>query len=309
MKIAFFECKPEEKAFFEEKLPKDELFFFENTINEVVDEVQEYEVISVFVHSEIDESLLDNLPKLKYIQTRSSGYEHIMCKQMYKSGLVLSNVSGYAGPAVAEFSFSLLLNATRHTNISLQRTKENNFEYSDLKGIELFGKTIGILGLGTIGMQMARIAHGFGMKTVVYSRTHKPIVDELGIEFVALKDLLQNADILMFALPLTPETESIINGDNAKLIKEDAVIVNAARAGLIQQELYNTLPNIFCLDMIDDLSLLEKENINYTPHMAYYTKEALLRILETSYKNIAAYQQGDKLPNCLYLECEKNYNN
>lgn len=307
MKIAFFECKAEEKAFFEEKLLDEELFFFESTINEALDEVEEYEVISVFVHSKIDEPLLKKLPKLKYIQTRSSGYEHIMCKQMYERGLVLSNVSAYAGPAVAEFSFSLLLNATRHTDVALQRTKENNFEYFDLKGMELFNKTIGILGLGTIGMQMVNIAHGFGMKILVYSRSHKSIIDELGIEFVELDVLLQRADVLMFALPLTPATSSILNANNVNLIKKDAIIVNAARAGLIAPEVYQTLPNVFCLDMIDDQSLIAKSNVSYTPHMAYYTYEALQRILQISYNNISAYLQGDKLPNCLHLECQKNY--
>ena len=311
MKIAFFECKEEERSFFEKALSGEELFFFNETINEVLHPKNalhvsfDYDVISVFVHSKIDEALLQKLPNLKYIQTRSTGYNHLLCKDIYKNGLLLSNVSGYAGPAVAEFSFSLLLNATRKTDVALQRAKEGDFHYDDLKGIELFGKKLGVLGLGTIGIQMVRIGKGFGMDVHVYSRSHKPIIDELGLDFVSLDTILKDSDIIMLALPLTPDTTSLINQNNASLIKKDAIIVNAARAELIENSLYEALENSICLD--GDNPLHVKENLLFTPHMAYYTKEALGRIMAISLLNIEAFLQNRALPNCLYLECKRNY--
>lgn len=307
MKIAFFECKEEERSFFEKALANEELFFLSETINEALclHVSLFYDVISVFVHSQIDEEILHKLPNLKYIQTRSTGYNHILCEDIYKKGLVLSNVSGYGGPAVAEFSFSLLLNATRKTDIALQRAKESDYHYDDLKGIELFGKKLGILGLGTIGMQMARIGKGFGMDVHVFSRSHKPIIDELGIKFVSLDTLLRDSDIIMLALPLTPQTASLINENNASLIKKDAIIVNAARAEIIEQSLYEEMPNIFCID--GDTPLKSKKNLLFTPHIAYYTQEALERIMKISLLNIEAFLDQKPLPNCLYLECKRNY--
>ncbi len=308
MKIAFFEIKPEEKIFFQQYLRNEELFFFESTINDVLQEVQKYDAISIFIHSRITDEVLEKLPKLKYLQTRSTGYDHIKCNTLYNRGLVVSNVAGYGGPAVAEFAFSLLLNATRQTYIALQRSQQRNFEYSDLKGMELFGKTLGILGLGTIGSQMARIGKGFGMHVVAHSRTKKPIIDELNIDFCDLDSVVAQSDILMLALPLTPTTRNIINEKNVKELKKDAIIVNTARGEIIEDALYGKMKNILCLDVISDIKYIHRNNILYTPHMAYYTKEALGRIMQISLENMNAYLANKALPNCLKFSCERDYN-
>ena len=308
MKIAFFEIKPEEKIFFQQHLQNQELFFFESTINDAIEDAQEYDVVSVFVHSRITDDILDKLPTLRYLQTRSTGYDHVKCNALYSRGLVVSNVAGYGGPAVAEFAFSLLLNATRQTCIALERSKTRDFEYGDLKGIELFGKTLGILGLGTIGSQMAQIGKGFGMNIVAYSRTRKPIVDELGIHFCDLDTVLQKSDILMLALPLTPATHAIINEKNANKLKKDAIIINTARGEVIEDVLYGKMKNILCLDVISNIKYIHRDNILYTPHMAYYTKEALQRIMQISLENINAFLVSEPLPNCLKLSCVRDYN-
>ncbi|WP_457748844.1 NAD(P)-dependent oxidoreductase [Sulfurimonas sp.] len=307
MKIAFFEMKPEEKIFFQEHVKNHELFFFEDTINEALQYSQEYDVVSIFIHSRITDEILEKLPALKYLQTRSTGYDHIKCTALYRRGLVVSNVAGYGGPAVAEFAFSLLLNATRQTYIALQRAKQRNFDYSDLQGIELFGKTLGILGLGTIGSQMARIGKGFGMNVLAYSRTKKPIIDELHLEFCDLDTVLKYSDILMIALPLTPATKDIINEKNVNTLKKEVIIVNTARGEVIEDVLYGKMKNIFCLDVISDIKYIHRNNILYTPHMAYYTKEALQRIMKISLENLRAFLNEKPLPNCLKLSCKRDY--
>ncbi|BDY11765.1 NAD(P)-dependent oxidoreductase [Hydrogenimonas cancrithermarum] len=307
MKIAFFETKPEERAFFTERLKGHEILFFSGPIQEELTKEADYEAVSVFVHSKITDDVLRKLPKLRYLQTRSTGYDHIKCNTLYKRGILVSNVAGYGGPAVAEFAFSLLLEATRHTWKALRRAKEGIFEYQDLKGIELFGRRLGILGLGTIGSRMAHIGKGFGMEISVWSRTRKPIVDELGLDFTSLERVLETSDVLMIALPLTPATRELIDIERAKLLKEDAIVVNVARGEILQKELYTTLPNVLCLDVTSDLSCVARPNVLYTPHMAYYTKEALRRIMEISCENIEAYIAGRSLPNCLKLSCEKEY--
>ncbi len=307
MKIAFYESKPEEKAFFSERLKGHDLHFFEGTINEELRSPQDFEAVSLFVHSRVTDEVLELLPKLRYLQTRSTGYDHIKCQSLYRRGLVVSNVAGYGGPAVAEFAFSLLLNATRHTHEALKRSKEGNFDYHDLKGIELYGKRIGILGLGTIGSRMAYIAKGFGMEISAWSRTKKPIVEELGIDFCDLDALLAKSDVVMIALPLTPATTDLIDEERARLLKKDAILVNVARGEIIAKALYTTLPNILCLDVTADPACIKRANVLYTPHMAYYTEEALHRIMEISLRNMQAFIEGKPLPNCLKLSCEREY--
>ncbi len=308
MKIAFFETKPEEKEFFSKHLKDEEISFFEETINEALKEEAEFEAVSVFVHSRIDDETLSKLPKLRYIQTRSTGYEHIVCETLYKRGIVASNVAGYGGPAVAEFAFSLLLNSTRHTHTAIKRAKEGVFEYRDLKGMELFGKRLGILGLGAIGSRMAYIGKGIGMQIAAWSRTRRKIVDELGIEFsVNLDTILESSDVIMIALPLTPATRGLINRQNIKKVKKDAIIVNVARAQIIEDELYGSVENRLCLDVISDVKYVPRHNILYTPHMAYYTEEALMRIMEISLENMKAFIDSRPLPNCLKIACKRDY--
>jgi len=308
MKIAFFEITPDEKSFFEDKLNNHQLFFFKEPIQEALKGSAPYDIVSLFVHSRIDEALLQKLPNLRYLQTRSTGYDHIKCKALYDRNIPVSNVAGYAGPPVGEFAFSLLLNAVRKTHIALERTKNGDSHYHDLLGVELFGKHIGILGLGVIGERMVRIASGFGMQVSVFSRSRKPIVDELGIDFSTdLNAVLPQCDFLMIALPLTPATRGLINGKNAPLISSETIIVNIARAEIIEASLYRSLTNTICTDVLADESLAQRENILYTPHMAYYTKEALQRIRAISLANMLAFIEGNPLPNCLKLPCEREY--
>jgi len=308
MKIAFFETKDEEKEFFKERLKDQELHFFKESINEALKEKSyDFTAVSVFINSKIDDEILKKLPKLKYIQTRSAGYDHIKCVSLYKRGILASNVAGYAGYAVSEFAFSLLLNASRYTCKAIERAKRGNFKYLDLKGFELFGKKLGILGLGNIGERMARIGKGFGMELFAYSRTEKPVVKELDINFTTLEEVLKNSDVLMIALPLTPSTKNLINRKNSSLIKKECVIVNVARAEIMEDCVYRDLKNVLCLDVITNTDYVKKENILYTPHMAYYTKEALKRIMEISLNNMRAFIEGRPLPNCLKFSCEKDY--
>ena len=307
MNIAFFEIKEEEKAFFQSHLKGHTLFFFKGTIQAELTKEESYDIVSLFIYSQIEDHLLSLLPNLKYLQTRSSGYEHMKCKSLYSRDMELSNVSGYAGPAVAEFAFSLLLNIARHTHIALERSERGNGHYLDLKGFELQGKTVGIIGLGTIGTQMAKIARGFSMNIIGYTRTHRPVYDEIGIELTGLHELLGKADVLMLALPLTPSTKHIINMENSALIKPEAVIINIARCEVMEPLLYITLHNTIASDVCNDITLARKENFFYSPHMAYYTQEALQRILDTSLKNMQQFLAGKTPQNSLKLACEKEY--
>lgn len=302
MKIAFFEIKPEEKTFFEQNLKNQELYFFEETVNEYAGSA-DFDVISVFIHSKVDKNVLDKFKNLKYIQTRSTGVDHLDLEEIYKRGLFASNVVGYAGPCVSEFAFSLLLEALRKTYIAIQRVKNGDLYYSDLKGSEIQGKRIGILGLGTIGTHIAQIAKGFGVQSIIGFNRSKKLIE--GVEYTDnLEYTLRNSDILFIALPLTKSTKNLINSENITFF-DGNIIINPARAEIISFEVYNSFEGVIAADVLPDWNLAKKENIIATPHMAYYTKEALFRIMEISLENIKDFINGKKPRNCLKIFYEK----
>jgi D-lactate dehydrogenase len=152
---------------------------------------------------------------------------------------------------------------------------------------------------------MAKIALGLGMNVLCYSRTYKPAIDELGISFVTLDTLLKDADIIMPALPLTSKTKYLINHNNVTLVKKESIIINVARCEIIENKLYYELPNIIASDVCSDINLAKKESFLYTPHMAYYTQEALVRILAISLENMEQFIAGEIPINCLKIPCKK----
>ena len=304
MKIAFFEIKEEEKEFFKKALKNFnvEVEFFSEKAQDIIKEKKDYDVISVFIYSKIDKNLLDKLPNLKYIQTRSAGYDHIDIVECYKKGIFVSNAKGYAGPAVGEFAFGLLLEALRKIYIAINRVKEGNLNYKDLKGMEIEGKTIGVLGVGTIGTQIVKIAKGFGANVIGYARHSKDFVKTTPV----LDEVLENSDFLFIALPLTPQTTNLINLENIKKFKGN-IIINPARAEIISKDVYENFEGIIAADVLPDWNLAKKENIIATPHMAYYTYEAIRRISQISLDNLQDFLNGKKPRFCLKTECEKNY--
>jgi len=311
MKIAIYEADSECKELF--KPLNANLNFYEKDINHVLNEKKDYDAISIFVHSKIDKKMLNLLPNLKYIQTRSTGFDHIDIDECKKRGIIVSNVKGYAGPTVSEYVFSLILNLTRKTYIAIQRTKKEDFYYKDLLGIELFNKTISVIGLGTIGKNIAKIANGFGMKI----KAHTPHFDEefckkYNISKSSYPEILKDSDIIVFAVPLTKKTYHMLNEKNISLIKNSAIIINIARGEVISKEALNRLKNrIFGLglDVIENekkilkekpkdfIEFIKEKNVLYTPHMAYYTKEALQRIREISFNNMKNFIEKKEIIN------------
>ena len=309
MKIAIFEADRRCKEVFGQL--KEPIDFFEGTVESEITTPVEYEAISIFIHSRITSKVLDLFPKLRYIQTRSTGFDHIDIQACKEREILVTNVQGYAGPAVAEFSFSLLLNHSRKTYEALSRTKRGEFEYKDLLGFELFGKRIGIVGLGTIGKQMARIASGFGMEIWSYTRHYdEEFCQRYSIQKCSFDELLSHCDVVMFAVPLTKETYHMLDLSKAKLLKKEAVVVNVARGEIINPEALEWLSlQIYGLglDVIEGekellakkpqefLEFIQRPTVLYTPHMAYYTKEALLRIQQISLENMRRFLRGEPL--------------
>lgn len=325
-KIIFLEATDWEKEILQ-KYPdflEEVDFSLEKLTLENAKKFKDYEAASIFISSQVSAKVLKELENLKFIATRSTGFDHIDLDCCKKKEILVANVPAYGSHTVAEYTFALLLCLIRKVYNSYQRIRESgSFSLEGLRGEELFGKTIGIIGTGRIGTEVIKIAKGFSMNVIAYDKYPKEdLVQELDFQYVSLEDLLSQSDIITLHVPYNKGTHHLLNKDSLSKTKKGVYIINTARGGIIEtQALYQALKNGqiggAALDVLEeegDLKeeqrmLLEKENIppeklktllaNHifidldnviiSPHNAFNTKEALQNIVITTMENIQSY--------------------
>lgn len=313
----FFEITDFEKQKFIDAFGTDETVFFEDTIQNVeVEKFKDVETLCVFVHSELTKELLESLPNLKLICTRSTGTDHIDAEYCKEKNIAIKNVPFYGENTVAEHTFALILSLSRKIHMSYVRSIQGSFTTDGLQGFDLKDKTIGIIGGGRIGLHVARIAKSFGMHVRVYDIHQDTFLAELiNFKYVSLEELLKTSDIVSLHVPLNKYTEHIINEDSLKLFKKGALLINTARGGLVDTDaLLKALDNKTLsgagLDVIEgeellveenifnspiekaaklivaSKKLLDNENVVLTPHNAFNSIEAVNRIIDTTIDNL-----------------------
>ncbi len=239
MKMAFFETEGWEEKFIREKFPRAKLFFNPNRVDELnLPSENDFEIISVFIDSRLTPKVLAYFRRLKFIAARSTGYDHINLSWCKDKGVAVSYVPGYGDHTVAEFAFGLILNLTRKIYRAIDQIKEaESFSLQGLRGIDLKGKTLGIVGTGRIGREMIKIAQGFGLNVLASDPYQdQEFAQKMGFKYAQLEELLRNSDIISLHCPHTAKTHHLINKDNISLIKKGAFIVNTARGGIIDTE-------------------------------------------------------------------------
>lgn len=326
MKIVFFEIEEKEKSYIEKKLSGHELIFtHEHLTNENIHLAKDAEILSVFIYSELTKEILQKFPHLKLITTRSTGYDHIDSAYCKEKNIVVSNVPEYGSHSVAEHTIALILAITRKIVPSVEQTRKGNFDLTGMEGIDLNGKTLGIVGLGNIGMRVATVAKAFGMKVLVSTRhPDEKIAHDLGITFVELPLLLESSDIVTLHVPHTKETEHMINKETISTMKKGSILINTARGGLIETEaLVHALDTGILrgagIDVLEEECdireekqllnekflkecdmktqllnhvLLNRENVLVTPHNAFNSKESLHTILHVTVHTILDFLEG-----------------
>ncbi len=327
MKIAFFELEGWEEEFILKNFPEDQVFLSKEKINEFnLPPENDFEIVSIFVDSEINAKVLPHFPKMKFLTTRSTGYDHIDLNACRKKGVAVAYVPGYGDNTVAEFAFGLILSLTRKIYQAVDRVKENgSFSLKDLRGIDLKGKTIGVIGTGRIGKEAIKIAKGFGMNVLAYDPTpDKKFKESVGFDYVAFNDLLKSADIITIHCPYNEKTYHLVNKENIELVKPGAFLINTARGEIVETEalVYGLRMKILggvAMDVLeeegeikDELNfltkghpkeaelknmlynhiLMEMSNVLITPHNAFNSQEAIQRILSTTVENIKLFLAG-----------------
>src|SRR3989344_7960372 len=236
MKTVIFEIAEWEKELLQKSL-QDAVFTEEKLTLENISSYNDAEIISSFISSEINKDIIDKLPNLKLIVTRSTGFDHIDVDYCKSKNITVSNVPEYGSSTVAEHTFALLLNLTRKIPQATEQIQKLNFDHSQLKGVDLYGKTLGIIGLGKIGQHVLRIAQGFGMKVLSYARHQdSELAQRMNFQYKDFDTLLGKSDVVTLHLPLTAETTHIINKDNILKFKKGSYLINTARGGLIETE-------------------------------------------------------------------------
>ena len=252
--------------------------------------------------------ILKHLPCLKYIGVLATGYDVIDLCAAHERGIVVTNIPAYSTDSVAQLVFAHLLNIVSQVSyhskeVSDGRWSQNrDFCFWDKPLTELSGLTFGIMGLGSIGQKVARIAQAFGMNVIAFTSKSLDLLPE-GIRKVNLENLFRESDVLSLHAPLKEETRQIVNRAHLRLMKSSAILINTARGGLIDEQALADALNeerIFAtaLDVLStepplpDNPLLNAKNTYITPHIAWATKQARSRLMRIAVENVAAFLNG-----------------
>jgi D-lactate dehydrogenase len=330
MKTAFFGLTDWEKGYirshgFSDEQPETVFIDTDPGIPNIP-EGNDFEAISIFVDFPVTAATLEKFPALKFIATRSTGFDHIDLSACQARGITVSSVPSYGENTVAEHAFALLLSLSKKIYESYDRLREDGeFSFEGMRGFDLKGKTIGILGTGRIGRHAIKIAQGFSMNVLAYDPyPDEPYAQQAGFTYVSFEELLAKSDIVSIHVPYLPTTHHLFNGETIPKMKHGAYLINTSRGpivettallaalqsgqiagagldvleeeGVIQDELhFLTTTTSEAHDLKTILAnhvLIDLPNVIVTPHNAFNTTEALERILETTVENIRAFESG-----------------
>ncbi|MDB1089899.1 2-hydroxyacid dehydrogenase [Streptomyces sp. ACA25] len=319
MDILAFGVQTDEKPLLEAAFADEELRCVDVFLNgDTVPIAAGHEIISVSVNAELDAEVLRALAQggTRMIAQRATGFNNIDLQTAAELGMTVARVSYYSPHAVAEFAWTLAMALNRQVVRAARRTREFDFRLDGLMGQDMHGATVGVIGTGKIGEAFTRIAHGFGMRLLGWDVAENPACRELGMTYAELPQLLAEADLISLHVPLLPQTYHLIDGPALRVMKDDALLINSSRGGLVDTEalvhelrqgrlrgvgldVYEAEAGLFFLDksmevMTDDTlaRLTTFGNVLVTSHQAYYTREAVTQIIDATVRNVADYRAG-----------------
>lgn len=323
MKAAFLEIKDWEREYLKKRLPEVECFFSEKQLApELMPELRECAVLSPFIYSQVSADVVAALPSLKLVATRSTGFDHVDVAACGARGVAVANVPSYGENTVAEHTFALMLALSRKIHQSYMRVTRGDFSLDGLTGFDLKEKTLGVVGAGKIGLHVIKIGRGFGMRVLAYDTFRNSFLRELmGFEYVEMDELLATSDIVTLHMPYSAAAHHFMDREKFRKMKRGALFINTARGRLVDTEaLLEALESGQVggagLDVVEGEELIQEEeqlldiktqtleklqavvrthvlfrheNVIFTPHNAFNSREALERILDTTIENIRAF--------------------
>ncbi len=263
-------------------------------------------------NSLITEEVLEQMSSLKLVITRTTGVDHIDVLSCQKKGIQVSNVPYYASITVAEHTFALIFALARRLRRNFEKMQIFDFSRTGLLGTDLYGKTLGVIGTGNIGSHLCRIGYGIGMKVLGYDiNESKDLMEKYKVNYTSLENLLRESDVITVMVPYYSKTHHLINLENIKLVKDSAMLINTARGPVVDTKALiwalenGKLQGGVALDVFEGervlldksylneqisgevaqralltLHLLKFPNVIFTPHIAYFSKEAMERLID-----------------------------
>ncbi len=326
MRVAMFSAKNYERTLLDELNAghRHELVYFDTLLGSGTASVAAgFPAVSVFVNDVVDGDVLKHLAVggTKLVATRSTGFNHIDVAAAKELGVKVVRVTDYSPNSVAEFAVGLLLALNRKIPRAYNRTREGNFELDGLMGFDLVGRTVAVIGTGKIGTIFARIMAGFGCKLMGFDLYHSPEFEKIGGRYAEAERIQAEADIISLHCPLTPQTHHIVNARTLARVKRGALLINTSRGGLVDTEaaiealksgqlggiaidVYEQEASLFFKDLSstvipDDViqRLVSFPNVIVTGHQAFFTREALGTIMDTTLASISDFAAGRPLLN------------
>ncbi len=317
MKVAVFSSKSYDRQFLEAANSDHELVFFEPRLTAVTAPLAAgFPAVCVFINDQLQADTLRQLADqgTRLIALRSAGFNNVDLAVAAELGITVVRVPAYSPYAVAEHAVGLILMLNRKLNRAYNRVRDDNFALEGLLGFDLHGATVGIVGTGKIGLCFANIMKGFGCRLLAYDVYQNPECLELGVQYVSLSELLPVADVVSLHCPLMPETHHLINAETIGQLKPGMMLINTSRGGLIDTaaviagikagqigylgiDVYEQEEDLFFEDLSDTViqddtfQLLQSfQNVVITAHQAFFTREALRNIAETTLGNISDFE-------------------
>jgi D-lactate dehydrogenase len=321
MKIAFYSTRKFEKLYFDEsnKSRLHSIVYFDQRLNEnTITLAAGFDVVSVFPNDDCSRQVLEKMRAMgiRYLATRSKGYDHIDIGSAFELGITIGRVPDYSPYSVAEHTVSLLLSLNRKLMDARDRVKKKDFTLEGLVGFDLNGKTVGVIGVGKIGSVVVKILKGFGCKVIGNDPIqYRMLKDAYDLQYVELNYLLKNSDVITLHAPLNEETKHMINSQTIAQMPKGVILLNTARGGMVNSlhilealkskhiaaygaDVYEHERDIFFKDLsqiknVDPLlmELIHLENVLITAHQASLTHEAMYDIAHTTLYNVDQWAQ------------------
>lgn len=316
MQVAFFNAQSYEKPFYIDS-DRIQFNFIEAPLSaDTVEFAKDADAICVFVSDDLSSAILTQLSEvgITHIALRSTGFDHVDLIRAAELGITVTHVPSYSPESIAEFALALLLALQRRLPAITHRSAELDFRLESLMGYLVSGRTVGVIGTGGIGCAFARLLMGFGCRVIGFDPVQNNTFVELGGEYVELDELYVQSEIISVHCPLIPATQHLLNASAFAKMRDDVVIINTARGGIIDtiallRALESGKVRGVGLDVIegeqavfyqihDELTdesvsaLLSHSNVLITPHVAFFTQRALENISQIVTSNILSFLAG-----------------
>jgi D-lactate dehydrogenase len=325
MNLHYFSAENWERDYVTARLPEAEIVFHDGSIGSDTTNDDKAEALSVFVDSRVGEAELARFPNLRLIVTRSTGFDHIDLAACKARGIAVSNVPSYGEQTVAEFAFALILALSRRVVDADERVRQTGtFSQHNLRGFDLSGKTLGVVGCGHIGVHAIRIGNGFGMRVLGFdTRRDETFAAQHHFSYASLDELLAHSDVITLHIPYNRHTHHLINAQNIMRVKKGAYLINTARGAVVETSALiaalqtgvlagaglDVLEEEGAMNATEELALLagphpaehalkmalenrfliDHPRVIVTPHIAFDTEEAVRRIADTTIENLRAF--------------------